>query len=278
MISYPFFKVSRLNLFFKENKISLNKRLGQNFLIDVQVLEIFKNTFYKLNIKEIEYIVEIGPGLGFLTHFIYNLDKKVILFEIDKFFCSYLQENYPKAILYKGCFMKNYHYLKNKKIFIFANLPYYLTSKILIASLKMNSCLKGGFFLVQKEFAQKLLSYKSSVSIFLNAYGNFKILRVIPKNSFYPKPKIDSIILFYEFCPKLNRPLEFDVLEAICKIFFWGKRKKIKTCLKKAPFLSDLDNFDFREKIRNLQTISFEKRADEISPEIYYDLAKRICV
>ena len=280
-MDYNFYKVSNILSFFDENNIGIQKKFGQNFLVERNILSFFEDLFLKINHLSFDYIAEIGPGLGFLTHFLNKKNKKLILFEIDKFFVKYLSTTYPAADIYAGCITKSYFNLKDKSSLVFGNLPYYLTSTILTLLITNLDYCRGAFFVIQKEVAEKLVLNKNSLAIFLNAYGDFKILKHISRNCFYPKPQVDSSLISYFPNSKLSIKLEFEILEIICKIFFWGKRKKIHTCLKKAPIFSPLDSINFRECIKDLlqedkKGNMFEKRADELSPDFYYNLVKKV--
>ena len=219
------------------------KSLGQNFLIDHNVLNKIIN-LAKINKNE---ILEIGPGTGNLTKkIIEQKPKNLILIEKDKLLSDALKiefkENSNFQIINNDILKLNLESKINKNTIIIGNLPYNISSQILVKLIKFNKWLpkyQKLILMFQKELADKILAkYKSS------DYGRLSILTAsrlkvtnhfnVSPSSFYPVPKVKSTVLFFE--PIINNNCKFkniDNLEKISRIFFSNKRKMVNKVFKK---------------------------------------------
>ena len=252
----------------------VKKSLGQNFLIDKNII----NKIINLTDIKNKNIIEIGPGLGAITYeIIKKKPKSLILIEKDDKFYEKLKVEFLKN---KSIELFNQDILKfnlEKKIkpnsVIFGNLPYNISSQILVKILRFNKWppnFTDIIFMFQKELGNKIIgNFKS------NNYGRLSILTnyrlkilnkfLISNNCFSPKPKISSIILHFKPKKKFNKIKNLKNLEKVTNILFSNKRKMINKNVKKL----------FNEK--NLGKISFlnlNLRPEEIRPEIYYKLTE----
>ncbi len=207
-------------------KHKTKKNLGQNFLVDKNIIDKVIETS---SITENDYIVEIGPGLGFLTKEIRSTNIEVI--EIDQELIPILKQ--IGNIMIRNIDVLDYQ-IPNIPFKLIANIPYYLTSPIIRKFITESLNIPGLVVLmIQKEVAEKIIAKDNKKSVLywlVNLYGKPEIIEYVSKDSFYPSPKVDSAILkFVPYKkPLISRPKKF--LDFI-KICFSGKRKKISTTL-----------------------------------------------
>ena len=174
------------------------KSLGQNFLLD---LNLRKKIVSNINIKN-KNIIEIGSGTGLLTNEIIKQNpKKLILLEKDNSLYEKLKIKYLDN---KSIKIENIDVLKDNISFkknynIIANLPYNISTKLIIKLLIKYKNFKEMVFLVQKEvsdkFKYKLLNKKNKYSLFLEIVSNYQVLHNISNKVFYPKPKVKSTLI-----------------------------------------------------------------------------------
>jgi len=253
--------------------IKAKKSLGQNFLIDKQILEEITNI---IPIKN-KNILEIGPGTGNLTSYILNKNpKKLIVIEKDKYLVSNLNNNFKNQIIIinEDILKVDEKYLFEEKAIVFGNLPYNISTEILskwILNLDNNFWFDHLILMFQKEVADRIIanfntSTYGRLSILVNWKLNIKKIFDIKPESFSPKPKIDSTLLFFtpkKNFEKINNPKN---LEKITRIFFNHRRKMIKK-----PF-NLLFNGD--QKILYKLKIDLNLRPQNLDFNTYYELTK----
>ena len=203
------------------------KSLGQNFLLD---RNLCKKIVSNINIKN-KNIIEIGSGTGLLTNEIIKQNpKKLILLEKDNSLYEKLKLKYLDN---KSVEIKNIDVLKGNLSFknnfnIIANLPYNISTKLIIKLLIKYKNFKEMVFLVQKEvsdkFRYKLLKKKNKYSLFIEIVSNYEVLHNISNRVFYPKPKVQSTLI--KITPK-NIELDKKKLWIFSNKIFMNKRKKI---------------------------------------------------
>ena len=248
------------------------KSLGQNFLIDENII----NKISSLIKIEDQNILEVGPGTGNLTNaLLKKKPKKFYVIEKDDNLANLLKKKFKdKIIVINDDILKvNENNLSNEKLIVFGNLPYNISTEILckwIINLNDKKIWFRNFILMfQKEVADRILSkYNSShygrLSIIANWKLDIKKIIDIKPNSFSPKPKIDSSLLF--FSPKKNflKIKNPKNLEKITRIFFSQRRKMIKK-----PFNQVFSN-DI--KIAKKLKIDLSLRPQNLTNNTYYEL------
>tara|TARA_B100000579_G_scaffold5718_1_gene4368 strand:- start:868 stop:1656 length:789 start_codon:yes stop_codon:yes gene_type:complete len=254
--------------------IRIKKSLGQNFLIDKNIINKITNV---VDIKD-KTILEVGPGSGNLTtHLLKKRPKKFYVIEKDDELVSYLKKEFNDQIfiLNADILKINENFLSKEKLVVFGNLPYNISTEILCKwILNLND---GKFWfsnlilMFQKEVADRIISECNSskygrLSILANWKLDIKKIIDIKPNCFSPKPKVDSTLLY--FSPKKNfykfkNPLN---LEKITRVFFNHRRKMIKKPFNELFFGND--------KILSKLNINLNLRPQNLNFETYYKLTE----
>ena len=253
--------------------IKVKKSLGQNFLIDSEILEIIINT---IDIKN-KSILEVGPGTGNLTSYILKKNpKKVLVIEKDDELAKNLQFKYNNQIniINKDILNIDEKYLFKEKAIVFGNLPYNISTEILckwITNSSDNFWFEALVLMFQKEVADRIVAnFNSSnygrLSILANWKLNINKVIDIKPNSFKPKPKVDSSLLLFTPKKEFYKIKDPKNLEKITRIFFSNRRKMIKK-----PF-NQIFNGDLRvlEKLK----INLNLRPQNLENETYYRLTE----
>jgi len=251
--------------------IKAKKSLGQNFLIDREILEKIVNT---TAIRD-KNILEVGPGTGNLTSFILkNNPKKMFVVEKDDDLAKNLNETFKDklTIINDDILNIDENLLFKENVTVFGNLPYNVSTEILskwIVNLKEDSWFDCLVLMFQKEVADRIIakfntSAYGRLSILSNWKLNIKKICDIKPKSFSPKPKIDSSLLL--FTPKNNffKIKDPKNLEKVTRIFFNQRRKMIRK-----PF-NQLFNGD--QKILDKLKIDLNLRPQNLDFNIYYHL------
>ena len=251
--------------------IRAKKSLGQNFLIDREVLEKITNV---VQIKD-KTILEIGPGTGNLTSFILKKNpKKMFVIEKDDDLAINLSETFKDqlTIINDDILQVDENLIFKNKVTVFGNLPYNISTEILskwITQTKNEFWFNNLILMFQKEVADRIIAkFNTSdygrLSILSNWKLNVEKICDIKPESFSPRPKIDSSLLF--FSPKKNfykikNPRN---LEKVTRIFFNHRRKMLKK-----PF-NQLFNGD--QRVLNELKIDLNLRPQNLDFDTYYQL------
>jgi 16S rRNA (adenine1518-N6/adenine1519-N6)-dimethyltransferase len=251
--------------------IRAKKSLGQNFLIDRNILKIISEV---TSIKD-KIVLEIGPGTGNLTSFILKKKpKKFIVIEKDNDLASNIAEIFKDQlnIINDDVLNVDENSLASEKITVFGNLPYNISTEILsrwIINLKNDFWFDRLVLMFQKEVADRIIakfnsSYYGRLTILSNWKLNIEKICDIKPESFSPRPKIDSSLLVFspkENFFKINDPKN---LEKITRVFFNHRRKMIKK-----PY-NQL--FNGNQKVLDKLKIDLSLRPQNLNFETYYKL------
>lgn len=250
------------------------KSLGQNFLIDKNIIKKIVNL---VNVKNRD-ILEIGPGSGALTEEILkNNPKSISVIEKDNNLANKLRNNFKNEIVkvYNDDILKfDLEKIDKKNSIIFGNLPYNISSQILIKILKFKKWppkFTDIIFMFQKELAEKILGkFHSSdygrLSIIANFRLKYKSKFLVSKNCFIPKPKVVSQVIHFK--PKENTGhiiKNLNNLEKITNLMFSNKRKMINKNISRILSVNE---------IRKLGNIDLKSRPSDIKPEVYYKITE----
>ena len=234
--------------------VKLKKKYGQNFLIDENIANKIVDL---INFKKLK-ILEIGPGDGKLTNKIISKNpKKLELIEIDKDLTITLKEKFKKNKFIK-IINKNVlkHEINDNYDLIISNLPYNISSQVLVKLSIMDNAPNEMILMFQKEFASKLLENRlNSINSIVKCFFKIKLKFHVSKNCYRPIPKIDSTVLKFE---KLNKCLlkknEIDNFIKFKRYLFSYKRKSLKNLLKKYEINSNI-NLDIRAESLELNML-----------------------
>ncbi len=258
-----------MNYFKTIKAIKPKKRLGQNFLINPHIAE-FEAEFGKGKI-----VLEIGPGLGMLTHALLSHAVKVIAVEKDREMYALLKhefsENEKNLLLINNDILNiETDHIQVADIII-ANVPYNISSKVLdlIANLKIDAVL-----CLQKEFVEHMLAKPgtkkySKLSVFSQLQFDVRVLKRINANNFYPVPKVDSSIIYIKFRAEIDK----EILNIISLIMMHKKKTLRNSILDSSQKLG----FD-KESTESFATESIHSREKvfKLSPVQLLEIAKRV--
>lgn len=255
-------------------QVSANKSYGQNFLIDEDVV---LGICEKANISKDDLIIEIGPGLGTLTARLLEKAGKVIAVELDTKMIHILNDRFS---LYDNFKLINDDILKVdlnklisdelgslKKVKIVANLPYYITTPIIMKLLEEKLNIDSITVMVQKEVAERLCCSPGTgdtgaITYTINYYTKPEIVLDVPKESFIPSPKVDSNVINLQI---LNNPSvmvkDEGTLFKVIKFAFMQKRKTLLNSLSN----SRMNSKDYFEKMLLDLNIDLKIRPEKLS-------------
>ena len=219
----------------------LKKRYSQNFLIDQNILNKITNLINSENLN----ILEIGPGNGKLTDgIILKKPSLLTLIEIDSDLIKYLSQKYlfNKKVNLINADILDYE-IKDYYQLIISNLPYNISSQILVKLSTMSKQPDTLILMFQKEFAQRLLDKKlNSINSLIKCFYTIKLNFNVSKNCYRPIPKVDSSVLtFNKLKKKIIKINEINKFIIFKRNLFSHKRKSLKNLLKKYDLKNEFD-------------------------------------
>lgn len=261
------------------------KQLGQNFLIDNGVI---KNIILKGEVRKEDIVLEIGPGQGSLTYALFSSAKKVIAVEKDDDLYKYLLKKFEKIknvsfinddILEYLQSPEFFSIFKNKKYKVFGNIPYYLTSHLIKELLSLENKPSEIVLMMQKEVAERMVAVKGEMNLLaisVQLLSSPEILFYVSKNSFWPKPKVDSAVIRIS---NLNPPIGGQIsgirsekFFALVRAGFAAKRKTLANNLANGLGISKENIYDVFNKLK----IDSNVRAQDLGIEDWVSVYKKI--
>ena len=264
------------------------KRLGQNFLVNPDV--IFDILDFAGITKE-DTVLEIGPGVGFVTEQLVKHAKKVIAIELDKEAIEVLKkiECDNLEIIHKDILKTNLWELipQGEKFKVVANIPYYITAPIIAHLLgevddlnnKNRNSIDDVILMVQEEVARRIVADENSPSkeyglltILSQFWADCEILRLVGRKSFYPAPKVNSALVRFKINEKPKLELsDYSYFRRTIKAGFAQRRKNIKNCLINGGFDKDAVTstleklgIDFNTRAENISIAKFGEISEEL--------------
>lgn len=263
----------------EKNGFSLKKKFGQNFIIDENVIN---SIIDKSKIDKDTLVIEVGPGAGSLTYKLGMSAKNVICYEIDTTLENVLKENTRDLnnvkVIYQDFLkanvlddIKSYEY---KKLYFVANLPYYITTPIIIKIIEDCIPVDKMVFMVQKEVGNRFKALPGSkeygsLSVYLNYYFDVKKILDISRHVFMPEPNVDSIIVEFSKKENLLAVKNEEVFFKLIRDSFTQKRKTLRNNLKGY----DLEKI---EEVLNRHNLDLSVRAEQLSTEIFIEIANNL--
>lgn len=244
-----------MNYFERAKFFRTKKRLGQNFLINGEVIQ---DIIDEANIQPDDTVVEIGPGVGFVTEQLVKYAKEVIAIELDEEAIKELEKlNAPNLkIIHADILKTDLSTLCEGSIKVVANIPYYITSPIIAHLLgevddldnKNRNKITDIILMVQEEVARRMVADENSPSkqyglltILSQFWADVEIFRLVGRKSFFPAPKVNSALvkLVVKKEPKLKLT-DYTHFRKTVKAAFSQRRKNVKNCLLNGGFSREM--------------------------------------
>lgn len=260
-------------------KFEFKKSLGQNFLKDDNVID---NIISSANIDKNTLVIEIGPGSGALSKKIVPICGQAILYEIDnrledvltkelKLYNNYelIIGDFLLADVKKEIFKYNY-----SKLYIIANLPYYITTSIIKKIIDDEIFADKMIIMIQKEVADRFsakpkTSDYGAITVYLNCYYEIKKLFNVSKNCFIPQPKVDSSVIEMDLKDNFSTIKDRKKFNSLIKDSFQYKRKNLRNNLKDYDLLKI-------EKTLCKYNLNLNSRAEELPLEVFVDISNNL--
>lgn len=269
-------QIKELKNLMEASNFNFKKKFGQNFIIDENII---KSIITKSDIDENTLVIEIGVGAGALTIGLSQVAKNVLCYEIDETLKQVLDVTLKNKknvdIIYKDFLqadikndIKKYEY---KKIYVIANLPYYITTPIIMRIIESKIDVDKIVVMVQKEVGDRFKASPNtkdynSLSVFLNYYFDIRKLLDVSRNVFMPKPNVDSIVVEFKKKENIYKVKNEDFFFKLIRDSFVQKRKTIRNNLKEY----DLDKI---ETVLKKHNFDLSVRAEQLPIELFVELS-----
>lgn len=270
---------NKMNQFLNNNSFNFKKKFGQNFIVDENIIDKIVDS---AAIDSDTMVIEIGPGAGSLTYKLAKNAKQVLCYEIDTTLEGILKEtlkDYNNVdIIFDDFLKRNVNEdLKKydfKKLYVVANLPYYITTPIITKIIEDEIPVGKVVIMVQKEVGDRFKAEVgtkdyNSLTIYLNHYFDIRKVMIVSKNVFLPKPRIDSMVLEFNRKDKREDIKNPSLFFKLVRDSFTQKRKTLRNNLKGY----DLDRI---EDVLKKYNMDLSVRAEQISSDIFIDIANSL--
>lgn len=268
----------------KRYNIKADKSLGQNFLISDEVVD---GIVESANIEKEDIVIEIGPGLGVLTNLLLQKSNNVIAVELDPRMVSILKDRFKEkdnfTIIHEDILkvdlakIINERKNSNSRVKVVANLPYYISTPIIMKLLENNEIIDEIIVMVQKEVGDRLTAktgerLAGAITYAVSYYSNASKVIDVPKESFIPSPKVESVVIKLELKKNVQEENK-ELLFKIIKSAFAQRRKTLENALINGKIVTS------KERIQEIfDKLGIEKnvRGENLSLEQYESLCKII--
>ena len=266
-------EINRSNIFEIINKASLqpDKDYGQNFLVEP---EVANKIVQALNINNKDNVIEVGPGLGSLTHFLSLTDSSLTVVDIDLRMTNFLKIVYQNSDInivendIRKVDVSNF----NK---IIGNLPYNITTETIQYFLLNAAKAEKMVFMIQSETLNHFVDISGKeygpTSVLIHLLGKIQKLFTVKAGSFYPAPKCSSVVFAIDIDANKDRLKAVDAFK-ISKQLFLNRRKTILNNL-----VNYLKDKDMANKVCDDLNINPLSRPEQLSPEIYLAISEYLC-
>lgn len=261
------------------NSFKIKKKFGQNFIVDVNIINKIVDSS---KISRDTLVIEIGPGIGSLTYKLVQTAGYVLCYEIDRDIEPILKENLKDYSNYSIIFddflkrdllsdINNYSF---DKLMIIANLPYYITTPIIMKIIDDNINPDKMVFMVQKEVGDRFKALPgtkdyNSLSVYLNYYFDISKVMDVNRNVFIPIPNVDSIVVSFEKKKELLYVDNYTLFFKLVRDSFKYKRKTLRNNLKGY-------NLELINKVLNKNVHNLGDRAEVIPIELFVEIANEL--
>ena len=277
--------INTVTALLKRHGFKFSKSLGQNFIIDEEICPAIAEA---LNADRKTAVLEIGPGIGVLTKELCRVAGKVVSVELDKRLFPVLAEtlgDFGNFTLVEGDFMKldlaeliEKEFSGFEKIKVCANLPYYITSPVIMTLLESRLPIDEIVVMVQREAAQRLCAEAGTkecgaVSAAIQYYGNAEILFDVGRESFMPSPKVDSAVI--RITPIADKGYGIDNEKAFFSLVKAAFSQRRKTAVNSVSATLGIPKDKVTEALREL-SLDENIRAEKLTMEDFAGLTKRL--
>ncbi len=260
-------------------RFSFQKKFGQNFLIDSNILEKIVDS---AELTEQDCVLEIGPGIGTMTQYLAEQAREVIAVEIDKNLIPILEETLGD---YDNVTVINEDILKvdinrivqerngGRPIKVVANLPYYITTPIIFRLFEEATKLESITIMVQKEVAERVCAKAGGkdygiLTVMTNYYGTPKIARIIKRQMFFPEPNVDSALLVIKLDKNKFSEIDSKAFSRFVKACFSMRRKTM---------LNNLSTIYPKDKLKEvLDEKTLSARAEQFDLDGFIEIFKKL--
>ncbi|WIF95949.1 16S rRNA (adenine(1518)-N(6)/adenine(1519)-N(6))-dimethyltransferase RsmA [Caminicella sporogenes] len=270
----------------KKYGFQFSKSLGQNFLID-------ENIIYKIidgaQIGKEDVVIEVGPGIGTLTQYLAERAKKVLAIEIDKNLIPILEgetlKGYENVEVVNADVLKVdiikliYEKLDGQKVKVVANLPYYVTTPIIMRFLEEEIPVKDIVVMVQKEVADRMQARPNTkdygaLTVAVQYYCKPHVITKVPRSVFIPQPKVESTVIRLKVLDKPKVEVEDrEIFFKVVKASFAKRRKTLLNSLSMSSLGLDKEEI---KKVLSMSSISEKRRAESLTIQEFAVLANNI--
>ena len=274
-----FYSPKKMQDILDKNEFKFKKNFGQNFIIDENII----NRIIDLSLIDKDtLVIEIGPGAGSLTYKLAKSAKNVLCYEIDHRLENILKDNLNGIdnveVIYKDFLLanvkedlKSYSY---KKLYVVANLPYYITTPIIMKLIEDKIDVEKIVVMVQKEVGDRFTTKPGnreygSITVFLNYFYDIRKEFFVSRKQFIPEPNVDSLIISFKEKEERLELKDFDLFERLIRDSFQFKRKTLKNNLK---------NYDLKKvsSVLSLYGFDLSVRAEALSTEVFVKIANEL--
>ena len=269
----------KMNELIDSNNFKFKKKFGQNFIVDQNIID---NIIEGSGVDSETTVIEIGPGAGSLTYKLCKKAKQVICYEIDttlkKVLSDTLKDCNNVDIIYKDFLkcdvmedLKKYSY---NKLYVVANLPYYITTPIITKFIEEKIPVDKIVVMVQKEVGDRFKAIPgskdyNSLSIYLNYYFDVRKILDVSKNVFMPKPNVDSIVVEFKRKENTYKLKDEKLFFKLVRDSFTQKRKNLRNNLKSY-------NLEKIEEVLKKYNYDLTVRAEQLQIEIFVDISNNL--
>lgn len=243
-------------------KIQPKKSLGQNYLTDENIC---RNIVESFSIAQTDDVLEIGPGQGAITKYLIEKTSNLTVVEFDRNNCAIISQKFPNLNLVMGDFLKfdlNSVGSKENKLRIIGNIPYNITTEIVFKLIDNRAVIKDAQLMMQEEVARRFAAEPDNKdygipSVFVQVFSKPKLLFKVSRNVFYPKPKVDSRVIQFDFSHSRESEIKDTVFfKKFVKAAFSMRRKTLKNSLAKLELDLTKADFDFT---RRAETVTIDE-------------------
>lgn len=251
--------------------VKAKKHLGQHFLTDETIAKKIADT---LSLKGYDHVLEIGPGMGVLTKYLFEKNINVSLIELDTESVTYLKSNFlnQKFTIYNEDFLRFnlQEIIKNNPLAIIGNFPYNISSQILFKTLEYKTWIPEFSGMFQKEVAERACATHGNktygiLSVLIQAFYDTEYLFTVSEHVFDPPPKVKSGVMRMRRKENYELPCDEKLFFRVVKTSFQQRRKTLRNSLK---------SFELSQELRSEEL--FSKRPEQLSVENFIHLTQLI--